>query len=207
MNSSAIKFDSALQQAGVQADVHRVGGFELSQLSSVSLLRLHSLQARSELNAVLADSGIFLPERVNQSSGQDPSVLCLAPGEWLMFSEYLNKIQLREQLQAIVQPGLTTLSNQTSALAVFRLKGKAASWLLTKSCALDLHQGLALNQHCTRTRLDQAPAILHHHQPGSGSGAFVFDVMIDRSLARYVWQLFLSNLPHALELEQQHKSY
>jgi heterotetrameric sarcosine oxidase gamma subunit len=207
MNAPAIKFDAALQQAGVQVDVHRVGDFELSQLSSVSLLRLHSLQARTQLNATLADRGIHLPGRINQSSGQDPSVLCLAPGEWLMFSEYLNKSQLHEQLQAIVQPGLTTISNQTSALAVFRLRGKAAPWLLTKSCALDLHQGLALNQNCTRTRLDQAPAILHHHQPGSGSGAFVFDVMIDRSLACYVWQLFLSNLPHALELEQQHRSY
>lgn len=207
MNAPAIEFDSALQQAGVQPDVHRVGDFELSQLSSVSLLRLHSLQARTGLNATLANSGIYLPGQINQSSGQDPSVLCLAPGEWLMFSEYLNKSQLREQLQVAVQPGLTTISNQTSALAVFRLKGKAAPWLLGKSCALDLHQGLTLDQHCTRTRLDQAPAILHHHQPGSGSGAFVFDVMTDRSLARYVWQLFLSNLPHALELEQQHKSY
>ena len=207
MNDTTIKFDSALEQAGLQNLIHQADGFELSQLSSVTLLRLHSLQHRTELNTALQSNGITLPERINQSCGQDPSVLCLAPGEWLLFSEYLSIGQLQEQLQAVVQPGLSTLSNQTSAVAVFRLKGKTAVWLLGKCCGLDFHQGIVLGQHCTRTRLDQAPVVLHYHRPGSGSGPFVFDVMIERSLAHYVWQLLLDCLPHASELEQQHGPY
>lgn len=202
--SDSVKFDSALEQAGVQLSVHQTDGFELSQLSSVTLLRLHSLQARTELNSALLSHGIELPERINQASGQDPSVLCLAPREWLLFSEYLSIDQLQKQLEAAVQPELSTLSNQTSAIALFRLKGNTAAWLLGKCCGLDFHPGMILGQHCTRTRLDQAPAVLHYHQPGSGSGPFVFDVMIERSLAHYVWQLFLNYLPHARELEQQH---
>jgi|GEM_PF-2282521 len=207
MSIKQIAFDSALEQAGLMQTVHQTDGFELSQLSSVTLLRLHSLQARTELNAALLSHGIELPERINQASGQDPAVLCLAPKEWLLFSEYLSVEQLQKQLQAAVQPGLSTLSLQTSAIALFRLKGNTVPWLLGKCCGLDFHQGMILGQHCTRTRLDQAPAILHYHQPGSGSGPFVFDVMIERSLAHYVWQLFLNYLPHARELEQQHGSF
>ncbi len=204
MNTTAIKFDSALEQAGLQQFTHRSDNFELIQLSSVSLLRLHSLEVHADLNVALIDKGIELPGRINQARGQDPSVMCLAPKEWLLFSEYLSIEQLQAQLAAAVQTGFSTLSNQSSACAVFRLKGQVAAWLLGKCCGLDFRRGVAAGQHCTRTRLDQVPAILHYHQPGSGSGPYVFDVIVDRSLALYAWRLFLDYLPHARELEQQH---
>jgi hypothetical protein len=63
---------------------------------------------------------------------------------------------------------------------------------------------MSSGQHCCRTLLQQVPAILHYHRPGSGSGPYVFDVMVERSLARHTWQMLLDKLPHAGELEQQH---
>jgi heterotetrameric sarcosine oxidase gamma subunit len=204
MNLSNFPFDTPLVQASVDQSVYQTEGLELNLLTSVALLRLHSLETREELNARLQDSAICLPQQPNQASGQDPSALCLAPGDWLLFSEYLSINLLQEKVQASVQSQLTALTNQSSAYGVFRLNGSIAPWLLSKSCGLDFRKGLTLGQHCSRTRLDQLPAILHYHQPGSGSGPFVFDVMIERSLASYAWQLFLKHLPHATELEQQH---
>lgn len=196
--------DHALQQAGLQNVLHKTGDFELSLLSGVCLLRVHSLQPRAELNAALDNTGIHLPERVNQASGQDPSVLCLAPSDWLLFSENHTYEQFHEPLQAAVNPALTAVMDQSAALAVFRLAGSTATWLLSKCAGLDWRRMMASGQHCCRTKLDRLPAILHYHPPGSGSGAPVFDVMMERSLARHGWQMLLDRLPHARELEQRH---
>jgi len=204
MNEPTHKFDTVLEQAGLNHSVHKTAGIELSLLTSVTLFRLHSLQNHQQLNARLAGNGIELPERPNQASGQDPAVLCLAPGEWLIFSEYLHAGLLQHKFQAALEPSLTALLEQSAAFGVFRLKGEIAPWLLSKSCGLDFRQLMRPGQFCTRTRLDQVPAILHYHQPGSGSVPFVFDVFIERSLAPHVWQLFLKNLPHATEVKQLH---
>lgn len=208
MNSPAWKFDTPLEQAGLTHSVHKADGFELGLLTSISLLRLHSLQTLAELDTSLHGSDLNLPQLPNQAGGQDPAVLCLAPNDWLLFSEYLSAERLQEMLQERLNPQLTILSNQSSAYAAFRLSGRIAPWLLSKSCGLDFRKGMALGQHCSRTGIGQGlnkvSAILHYHQPGSGHNPYVFDVMTERSLAHYVWQLFLRQLPHAIESEQRH---
>lgn len=196
--------DHALQQAGLQNVLHRAGDFELSLLTGVCLLRVHSLQPRAALNAALSHTGIHLPEQVNQASGQNPSALCLAPSDWLLFSENRTLEQLQSPLQAAVDPTLTAVLDQSAALAVFRLAGSTAAWLLSKCAGLDWRRSMTGGQHCCRTKLDRLLAILHYHQPGKGSGPYVFDVMLERSLARHGWQMLLDRLPHARELEQQH---
>ncbi len=204
MNRAAWKFDTPLEQAGLTHSVHKTDGFELSLLTTITLMRLHSLQPRAKLNTSLHGSDLHLPELPNQACGQDPAILCLAPSDWLLFTEYLSAERLQRALQERLNPKLTALTDQSSAYAVFRLSGRVAPWLLGKSCGLDFRKSVAQGQHCTRTRLDQVPAILHYHQPGSGHNPFIFDVMIERSLAPYTWQLFLRQFPHAIELEQLH---
>jgi heterotetrameric sarcosine oxidase gamma subunit len=196
--------DHALQQAGLRNTVHQAEDFQLALLTGIILLRLHTLQPWEELQAGLHSTGMDLPTRVNASHGQDPSALCLAPSEWLIFSEYLNSSQLLPSLQAAIDPQRSALLDQTAAFAVFRLGGPVAPWLLGKISPLDWHRGIAGGQHCCRTLLDRIPAIVHYHPPGSASGPYVFDVMMDRSLARHGWDLFLRKLPHARELLQQH---
>jgi heterotetrameric sarcosine oxidase gamma subunit len=207
-----MKASNPLEQAGLQAGDYRSDDLQLGQLTAFALHRLRSLQSCSELNTVLAESGWQLPQRVNQSIGQDPSIMCLAPNDWLWFSENLQPTQLQDQLSGQLSKhvapqkdaSLTALYDQSSAFAVFRLSGPAATWLLSKCCGLDFRSAIAQGQHCARTRLNQAPAILHYHRPGRGSGPFVFDVLVERSLARYSWQLFHRLLPHAHELQQQY---
>ncbi len=207
MNRTAWKFDTPLEQAGLAHSVHKTDGHELSLLTSITLLRLRSLQTPAELQASLHGSGLHLPQLPNQASGQDPSVLCLAPNDWLLFSESLSAERLQQLLEERMNPRLKALSNQSSAYAVFRLNGGIAPWLLGKNCGLDFRKGVALGQHCSRTRLNHVPAILHYHQPSGGSKPYVFDVMIERSLAAYSWQLFLRQFPHAVESEQLHGAF
>lgn len=204
MKTLVWKFDTPLEQASLSQNIHKAKGLELSLLTSVTLMRLHSLQSRAELNTSLQSKDLNLPELPNQAGGQDPAALCLAPGDWLLFSEYLSAERLQHTLQECLNPQFTALIDQSSAYAVFRLSGKTAPWLLSKSSGLDFRKSVAQGQHCSRTRLDQVPAILHYHQPGSGSSAYVFDVMIERSLASYTWQLFQRQFPHAIESEQLH---
>jgi len=196
--------DHALQQAGLQECVHATAGLVMSLLTGVTLLRLHSLQPVTELNEALRDSGIHLPGQVNQATGHEPSALCLAPADWLLFSECPADTQLYSRLEAAINPRLTALLDQSAAYAVFRLDGAIAPWLLSKCAGLDWRRGVLSGQHCARTLLERVPVILHYQQPGRSAGPFVVDVMVERSLARQTWQMLLGKLPHALELEQQH---
>ncbi len=196
--------DHALQQAGLQHSVHQAEDFQLALLTGITLLRLHTLQPREELRAGLQSSGMELPSRVNASLGQDPSILCLAPSEWLVFSEYLSSNQLLPMVQPAIDPLRTALLDQTAAFAVFRLGGPVAPWLLSKCSGLDWQRAMAGGPHCCRTLLDKLPAIVHYHPPGSASGPYVFDVMLDRSLARHGWNMLLQKFPHARDLWQQH---
>lgn len=203
-DSPVLGNEHPLQQAGLQHWAHTSEQFQLALLTNVTLLRLHTLQPREELATRLQGSGMELPGPVNACAGQDPSVLCLAPAEWLVFSEYLSTSQLLPVLQAAIDPERTALLDQTAAFAVFRLGGPVAPWLLSKCGGLDWQSGMAGGPHCCRTLLEQLPAIVHYHPLRHASGAAVFDVMLDRSLARHGWQLFLRNLPHARQLLARH---
>lgn len=206
MNTIKCKADTPMEQAGLENSWYETDEIDFGLLTSVTLLRLQSLLPVEALNPGMAEKGIVLPTRVNEAAGQDPSSLCLAPRDWMIFSEYLKEDLILEQFQGRINPADTRIIDLSSAYAVFRLSGPAAPWLLGKLCGLDFRKGTKAGQHCARTHLDQAGAILHYHQPGSGSVPFVFDVIIERSLAFYFWQLLNSNLPHALELTKQHGS-
>lgn len=196
--------DSALAQAGI--DVRRYEGptLVLGERTGITLARLHSLRWSDAQMQRFADSGVPLPGRIDRCAGQDPTALCLAPGDWLLFSEFLDFSRLSDQLAPAVDRRHAALLDVSAALTVFRLAGDAAPWLLQKLCGLDVLGAMSQGQHCARTRLDQAAVILHHHQPRTGAGPFVWDVLFDRSLARWMWQNLLFSAPHAEELHSRH---
>ncbi len=195
---------TALQQAGLAGNSHGSDSTDLRELTGVTLVRIHSLQPFATLREDMAACDILLPASVNQSLGQDPAVICLAPGEWLLFSEYLSAGRLFEQVQPAVDPHHTAALDVSAGLAVFRLAGGASSWLLHKLCGLDFHDHHPVAAHAARTRLQQVAVTLHYHRPGGLGNACVFDLICDRSLARYLWQLLLASIPHAEELEQKY---
>lgn len=197
---------TALQQAGLAENSYSSNAIVLQELTGATLLRFHTLPPFAVLRDNMAACGIPLPAEVNQSLGQDPAVICLAPGEWLLFSEYLSAIRLFEQVQAALDPHHAVALDVSAGLAVLRLTGSASSWLLNKLCGLDLQAHHAAAAHAARTRLQRVAVTLHYHRPGGLGHDCVFDLICERSLTRYLWQLLLASIPHAEELEQKYGS-
>lgn len=192
----------AITQAGPGGSELRTPLLELRELKGMTLLRLHSLQAGADLSAALADAGVSLPLQTCAASGQEPAALCLRPGEWLLASEVMTPGELLERLRPHLDASLTALLDNSHGLGVFRLTGDAAPWLLAKMSGLDFLAGVATGQHAARTRMADIAVVLHYRPAPDGSHCF--DLLFDRSLARYLWELLADAAPHAEELFSTH---
>ncbi len=193
---------TALQQGGVEDRSFISTGISLRELDGITLLRLRSLQEFNALESSMAACGIMLPAKVNACSGQDPAVLCQAPRDWLLCSERISTQQLLAQMQPALNAQHTIALDLSSALAVFRLSGSAASWVLSKLCGLDVHAGIRTAAHTARTRLQHAAVTLHYHAGEGPASMPVFDLIFDRAYAIYLWQLLVASVPHAQQISQ-----
>jgi sarcosine oxidase subunit gamma len=164
------------------------------------------LQDFNALASTVAACGIVLPGKVNDCSGQDPAVMCQAPRDWLLFSERCSTRQLLEQLQPALNAQHTIAVDLSSALAVFRISGPAAPWLLSKLCGLDVRAGMKTAAHTARTRMQHAAVTLHYHAGEGLASLPVFDLIFDRGYAAYLWQLLIASIPHAQQLSQLYGS-
>jgi len=197
--------DTALQQAGLNQRRFTSDSIELLELTGTALISIQCLQPFESIRSILAEDDIPLPARVNEVLGQDPAVIGMAPGEWLLFSEFLRSTHLIERLKAVMDTGTAFVFNQSAGLAVFRLTGTGSAWLLNKLGGLDFQRGSTVAQ-CARTRLQQAAVCIHFHRPGH-TNKFVFDLIFDRSIATYMWDLLIASAPHAEELNQDYGNH
>ena len=193
---------SALQQAGVDSAPVRLPDLQLCEVPAATLLRIHSLEPDAVLDKALAPLGIAPPLAMNGAAGSDPALLCLRPGEWLLVSEHADPEGLRDRLVPHLDPSLTAVLDQSDGLAVFRLDGAAAAWLLGKFSGLDFLTGLRSAQHAARTRIGNVPAILHFRQEPDGQPRI--DLIFDRSIAPHLWAMLADAAPHAAELFATH---
>jgi heterotetrameric sarcosine oxidase gamma subunit len=182
---------SALEQAGVADRRFVADGLLMEALEAVRVWRLHSLAPVAPLASLLS---VDLPVEVNASQGANPAVLCVAPGVWLLVGE-----EIGPSLPSGRQD--TSLIELSDALVSIRISGVAAPWLLGKLSGLDFLSGRGAGRHCASTRLGRIAVTIHYHDP-QGDG-FVFDLMADRSVARYLWELLLDAAPHAGELASE----
>ena len=90
----------------------------------------------------------------------------------------------------------------SDGLGVFRLCGAASPWLLGKLCGLDTLAGVSTGQHGARTRVGDVAVVLHYCPAADGSPNF--DLVFDRSVAKYLWNLLADAAPHAGELYRAH---
>jgi sarcosine oxidase gamma subunit len=121
-----------------------------------------------------------------------------------LFSEQSDPESLLDRLRPAIDPAQTSLLNNSDGLATFRLSGQGAPWLLSKLSGLDYLAGssgdAAERQHCARIRMAHAAVVVHYHQPDGGDSPFVFDLLFDRSLAKYLWDLLSASAAHADDL-------
>ncbi|HKX55628.1 MAG TPA: sarcosine oxidase subunit gamma family protein, partial [Xanthomonadales bacterium] len=157
----------------------------------------------------LRAAGLVIPVSTNQSSGNDPRWLCLRPGEWLVLSETLAAGELQEKLRVASSNEISAvhgvIMDASDGLAVVRLSGAAAPWLLAKLSGLDFVGAIGSPQHCARTRMGQVAAVVSYYPVTSGSAGFEYDLIVDRSIARYLWDMLLLSAEHAEELSSTAK--
>ncbi len=189
---------TALEQAGVTSSAFRTPTLSMEEVRSASMVRLHSLHERPFPGPV----PISLPTETGACSGDDPAALCLRPGEWLLISETIPAQALLQQFGKLIDPEQTSTLDSSDGLAVFRLSGPAAPWLLSKLSCLDFLAGKNHGPHCARTKMGHVAVIVHYHQLHGDE--FVFDLIFDRSIARYLWLLLIASADHADELTISH---
>ncbi len=127
-------------------------------------------------------------------------MLCLRPAEWLFFSEASEPADLLRYVQSTIEAHCATAWDNSAGLGVFRLSGDGAPWLLSKLSCLDYVAGVASGPHCTRTKMGHVAVIVHYHEVAAER--FVFDLIFDRSIAKYLWELLIASAPHADDLVQ-----
>jgi len=196
---------SPLQQAGLSGERFSSKTLELIEISDAAVLHLHSLDVTDTIRLNLGKFGIDLPAKPNQSRGEEPAALCLRPGEWLLFSQKISAAELMQTIQPIICLSETALLDNSDGLAIFRLSGAGAPWLLSKLSGLDFLSASTVPgsnrvQHCARTRMTGIAVVVHYHQVVDAGSGFVFDLLLDRSLARYLWELLTESASHADEL-------
>lgn len=180
---------SALQQAGVQ-DLKFTGNtMTLTEMTGMAIVRAHSFP-----QSVPAE----LPITTGQVAGGDPCTLCVRPNEWLFVSDSCDAKKLLKQVEGKFDLQNTAVYKQSDGLAVFRLQGSGAPWLLSKLSGLDFLSGTSAGPHCARTRMGHVAVVIHYHQ--AEIDEFVFDLIFDRSIAKYLWDLLIASSPHADDL-------
>jgi len=185
---------SALEQAGVKTRVFRNATISLEEIRNRSMVRIHSLQEQP----FPENAPFTLPAGTGTCSGENPAALCLRPGEWLLVSASTPANALLETVKSRVDPEQTAVLDASDGFAVFRLSGPGAPWLLAKLSCLDFFADIRQGPHCARTKLGHVAVVVHYHQ--ALAGPFVFDLVVDRSFAKYLWLLLLESADHAEEL-------
>lgn len=189
---------TSLEQAGMEQRPFHSATLKLEEVPGVSKLRLHSLEDRPLPGAHPYE----LATETGSCSGDDPAILCLAPREWLLVSESIPARRLLQPLEDLVDSAHSSTLDTSDGLALFRLTGPGAPWLLSKLSCLDFLAGRKQGRHCARTKMGHIAVIVHYHQPRGDD--FVFDLIFDRSFARYFWLLLTESAGHADELAKTH---
>jgi heterotetrameric sarcosine oxidase gamma subunit len=191
---------SALQQAGIESREFSSSTLKIRELAGTAVLRVHSLPTREDLSSNTND----LPTNVGQCGGDNPAMLCIRPGEWLVFSETSTPTELIQGIGSMQELEDAATSDNSDGLAVFRLSGEGTPWLLSKLSGLDYLARCSTGQHCARTKMGQVAVIVHYHEVKQAQ--FVFDLILDRSFARYLWELLRESAPHTDDLARTYGS-
>lgn len=187
---------SRLAQAGVDATPFQIDSLWIREIENVAAVKLRALPGFEQHTP----GDLNLPQETGECLGSNPAILCLRPGEWLLVSKSKDAGEL---LQSIKEPATAGLFawDQSDGLVVFRVEGDAAHWLLRKNAGLDFHVTPSTIDHCAQCKMGHIGVVIYYHAGPNGSG--VFDLLVERSLARYLWTLMVATAPHASELNKE----
>ena len=203
--ADAMKSNTPLTQAGFTTTRFDAERIVIREVGNATFVRVHAMSGTETVVAALQSRGFPASGVPNTSAGSGRFAMCLRPNEWLLFSEQADDGSMGAEVRTAFDPGTVAVLPQSDALACVRLSGAAAPWLLSKLSAVDYHALQGKGQYCTRTRLAQVTVLVHCHpsgEAGAQTGEHVYDLIFDRSIAAYLWNVLLRNAPHATELSK-----
>lgn len=183
---------SALEQSGMESLKFTTDTLVIRELTGWNIARLRCMPGAAYPQIFEGE----LPQTVGESRGAGPVILCLRPQEWLFLDER-NGIS-QSMIHSATENGTAFWTDLSDGLAVFRLEGTGAPWLLNKLSCLDYQSCHSADDHCARTRMGQVAVVVHFHRKPDNSE--VFDLILDRSIARYLWELLCASAPHVSDL-------
>jgi len=165
-----------------------IDGLQLRELPCQRLMRL---QGRTEdLNAaVRAALGSELPTTPNQSTaGQACEIAWLGPSRWLVRFAEGDNAKAADDLHKQIADVTGSAVDVTHQYMSFSLSGKRAGDFLARTCSLDLGAETFRPGFVSRTLFGRLSVLLEYCEPDT------FRLSVDRSLARFAWQLFAALL-------------
>ena len=167
------------------------------------------VQARSKVmlrvefaKAARAAESMGLPTVPLTTTGSNPSVMWLAPDQWLLTSDNDSAAPLIQHCRDSLSGLVHSATDASAALTAFRLEHPHAAGLLAMGSGLDF--GRLSPGQCARTRLARVAALI---VPLPG---VAYELYVDRSYAEYLhrWMslaardaLWAASLPTASALE------
>lgn len=190
------ELQSALRQADADQAGLQLAALTFRESESWAATRLRALPADSESLAKSRN----LPLTTGSCSWKDPAVLCLRPGEWLVVSQSLPPDDLLAKTQARHDTPGFFCWDHTEALALIRIEGEAAPWLLRKHCGLNSPVDRPGEAHCAQTRFADMHVLMHYYV---NELTGVFDFYVDRSLAAHLWNVLVHSATHADQMYER----
>ena len=162
--------------------IHRFNGLWVEHLGPqpAAMLRVRAAEAAWVATA-LAVLGLDLPRAPNTVRLGDRRLLWTGPGEWLLTAAEGGLPDLAA-IGAALGDIPYLLADITDGREVIALSGNNARALLAKGCSLDLHPRQFTTGQCAQTLLARVPVLLVQT-----SDEPRFDLIVDRSLAAYLW--------------------
>jgi heterotetrameric sarcosine oxidase gamma subunit len=156
----------------------------LADATGRGLLRVRGRSAGSALSNIWNAVPGAIGEVV---SVPDDALARLRADEFLFMalSPSLEVGALEAQIAASSQTGLVTVTDMTHGHGILQLVGQHAPDVLAKLCGLDFSDTAFPDHHVAQTSLAKVAALILRLD---GSGWRAYWVMVERSLAAYVWE-------------------
>ena len=194
------KFESVasrLAQCGTDARPFLLDSLSIAEISSFYAARIRSVRSLDPSKLI----DMSLPAEIGTCHGHDPVTLCLGPNEWLRIGESSllgNPTSANQPLDSGFYQW-----NETDGLGIFRVTGDAAPWLMSKNSGLDFQVSPKTPGQCVRCKFGKIAVLVFCRRGENQSGEF--NLVVDRSVMKYLWTLLISTAPHAVELYDSHK--
>jgi len=165
-------------------------GIELGERPLLGMINLRAQKSDPVVSpAITHVLGRDLPTDVNTVSGMIDGIytLCLGPDEWLIVTASNKEQKLYNELIQALQQLHTSINLVGESRTVIRLSGLHARSVLAKGCSVDLHPRVFKPGQCAQTILARSDITLHHVAHEANTNDAIYDIIVFRSFAEYVW--------------------